>query len=148
VIILAMIWSVGSEAGRAGINRLFSSQLLGALGFEPLTWQGHGGFETLLRCTAPAFWLFFLLTGLCVFVLRERDRHIDRPFTTPLYPLLPLIFCDTCAYMLFSSTDYAGKLSLIAFAALHLGLVFYWLSRKNTSAKNQAEWDQPELEAR
>jgi basic amino acid/polyamine antiporter, APA family len=138
-IILGMIWAVGSEAGRAGINWLFSTWLLSALGFEPLRWEGHGGFETLLRCTAPAFWLFFLLTGLCVFILRERDRDIDRPFTTPLYPLLPLIFCDTCAYMLFSSTNYAGKLSLIAFAVLHLGLLFYWLSKRRVPADEETD---------
>jgi amino acid transporter len=154
-IILAMIWSVGSEAGRAAINTLFSTKLFGTLGFEPLVLGGQGGFETLLRCTAPAFWLFFLLTGLCVFVLREKDRDLDRPFTTPLYPLLPLIFCDTCAYMLFSSTNYAGKLSLIAFAVLHLGLLFYWLSRRTPPAEGEMGsespamiLDQPELESK
>ena len=133
-IALGMIWSVGSEAGRAGIN-----SLLTWLGFAAVTWSGHGGFDTLLRCTAPAFWLFFLLTGLCVFILREKDRHIDRPFTTPLYPLLPLLFCDSCAYMLFSATDYAGKLSWIAFAILHLGLLFYWLSPKRASMKAEGD---------
>ena len=138
-IILGMIWAVGSEAGRAGINRLFSTPLLSFLGFEPLRWEGHGGFETLLRCTAPAFWLFFLLTGLCVFILREKDRDIDRPFRTPFYPLVPLIFCDTCAYMLFSSTNYAGKLSFIAFAVLHLGLLFYWLSKRRMPAEGETD---------
>jgi amino acid transporter len=145
-IILAMIWSVGSEAGRAGINWLFTTDFFKFLGFEPLVWEGHGGFETLLRCTAPAFWLFFLLTGLCVFILRERDRHIDRPFTTPLYPLVPLIFCDTCAYMLFSSTKYAGMLSLIAFTVLHLGLLFYWLSRSSGPGKSETDLVQPETD--
>src|SRR5262249_37746429 len=56
-----------------------------------------GGFETLLTCTAPVFWLFFLLTGLSLFVLRERDKHLERPFKVPLYPELPLVFCASCA---------------------------------------------------
>src|SRR5207245_10848401 len=75
----------------------------------------------------------FLLTGLSVFILREKDRHLARPFSAPFYPLLPLIFCDTCAYMLFSATAYAGKLALIAFALLHLGLLFYWLSPRHVA---------------
>src|SRR5262249_53547180 len=39
-----------------------------------------GGFDTLLTCTAPIFWLFFLLTGFSLFVLRQRDTDIERPF--------------------------------------------------------------------
>ena len=39
-----------------------------------------GGFDTLLTCTAPVFWVFFLLTGISLFVLRERDRQVERPF--------------------------------------------------------------------
>jgi amino acid transporter len=138
-IALGMIWAVGSEAGRAGINTLLTR-----LGFTEVTWAGHGGFDTLLRCTAPAFWLFFLLTGLCVFILREKDRHLERPFTTPFYPLLPLLFCDTCAYMLFSATDYAGKLALIAFAVLHLGLLFYWLSPRRATGEAETDSASPE----
>jgi APA family basic amino acid/polyamine antiporter len=134
VIALAMIVAVGSDIGRAVINRLLES-----MGFGTVAWEGHGGFETLLRCTAPAFWLFFLLTGLSLFVLRERDRDVDRPFTAPFYPLLPLVFCDSCAYMLFSATDYAGKSALIAFALLHLGLLFYWLSRRSVSAEGEVK---------
>ena len=31
------------------------------------------GFETLVEYTAPVFWLFFLLTGVALFVLRRKD---------------------------------------------------------------------------
>jgi len=134
VITLAMIVAIGSEAGRTGINRF-----LDFIGIGTVAWQGSGGFETLLRCTAPAFWIFFLMTGLSLFVLRTRDRDVDRPFTAPLYPLVPLIFCDTCAYMLLSATNYAGKLALIAFVLLHLGLVFYWLSKRSAAPAGEIE---------
>jgi len=32
------------------------------------------------------FWVFFLLTAFSLFVLRERDKDIERPFKVPLYP--------------------------------------------------------------
>jgi basic amino acid/polyamine antiporter, APA family len=124
-LVMAMILSVSTQTGREWINIFFLT-----IGLEQVEWTGHGGFDTLLRCTAPAFWLFFLLTGLSLFVLRERDQGIERPFTVPCYPLLPLLFCDTCAYMLFSATNYAGKLSLPVIALLHLGVVIYWFSKK------------------
>jgi len=46
------------------------------------------GFETMVDYTAPVFWLFFLLTGLALFVLRWREPQRVRPFRVPLYPLL------------------------------------------------------------
>ena len=65
-----------------------------------------GGFRAMVEFTAPVFWLFFLLAGLSLFVLRHREPHIERSFKVPLYPLLPLIFVGVCAYMLWSSLSY------------------------------------------
>jgi amino acid transporter len=94
-----------------------------------------GGFDTLLTCTAPVFWGFFLLTGVSLFVLRQRDQDIERPFQVPLYPELPLIFCLSCGYMLYSSISYAlerqwkGGLFLLGVAPLLVGLILYRLSQ-------------------
>lgn len=132
-ITLAMIVVVGSEAGRRAIDRF-----LVWLGLGAGSWQGHGGFETLVSSTAPVFWLFFLLTGLSLFALREKDRGIERPFSVPLYPLLPLIFCEMCTYMLYSSVDYAKKLSVIGALPLLVGLPLYLVSRRRSAAEQQA----------
>src|SRR5512133_182662 len=35
------------------------------------------GFETMVDYTAPVFWLFFLLTGIALFVLRSREPHAE-----------------------------------------------------------------------
>src|SRR5262249_35071330 len=53
-------------------------------------WQTRDGFEALLKCTASVFWLFFLLAGISLFVLRWKDSDVERPFRVPLYPLTPL----------------------------------------------------------
>lgn len=116
VITLVLVLLVGHDAGRALLAAVISS-----LGFGAVSWEGHGGFDTLLKCTAPVFWLFFLLTGIALFVLRAKDRGIERPFTVPLYPVLPLVFCGMCAYMLYSAIDYAGALSLIGLVVLVVG---------------------------
>ena len=60
------------------------------------------GFQTMVEYTAPIFWLFFLLSGVSLFVLRRREPHVHRPFRVPLYPLTPLLFCATCAYLLYA----------------------------------------------
>jgi amino acid transporter len=128
LVTLGLILLVGTGMGRAGINAA-----LGAIGMSGVSWQGHGGFDTLLRCTAPVFWLFFLGTGLSLFVLRWRDPSRERPFSVPLYPVLPLVFCAMCGYMLYSSVDYAGKLVFIGLVPVVLGVVVYFSGGHATS---------------
>jgi APA family basic amino acid/polyamine antiporter len=68
------------------------------------------GFRTMVAYTAPAFWLFFLLTGVSLFVLRRQPPVNADPFRVPLYPVTPLLFCAMCVYMLYSSFGYAMSL--------------------------------------
>lgn len=65
------------------------------------------GFSTMVEFTAPVFWFFFMLSGIALLVLRRRDPERPRPFRVPWYPLLPLVFVATCAYLLYSSITYA-----------------------------------------
>ncbi|MBF2064830.1 MAG: amino acid permease [Calothrix sp. C42_A2020_038] len=68
----------------------------------------RNGFQTMVDYTAPVFWFFFLLSGIALFVLRHREPEINRPFRVPVYPVIPLLFCATCAYLLYSSINYTG----------------------------------------
>jgi basic amino acid/polyamine antiporter, APA family len=76
----------------------------------------------MVEFTAPVFWLFFLLTGLALFVLRRREPELDRPFRVPLFPILPAIFCATCGYMLWSSLSYVYNQSLGGINAAWIGM--------------------------
>jgi len=133
VVTVFLILSVGTEKGQEMINRVLTNANL-----QPLSWEGPGGFETLLKFTTPVFWLFFLLTGLSLFVLRERDRDIDRPFRVPLYPLLPLVFCGACVYMLHSGINYAGALGLAGPMLLLIGLLLYSVSPRRRGVESPA----------
>jgi amino acid transporter len=78
----------------------------------------HDGFEAMVNFTAPVFWGFFLLVGVALFVLRARDPGVHRPFRVPLYPFTPLLFCASCAFLLYSSLTYAASHD-----AVHIGLL-------------------------
>ncbi|MBE0626473.1 MAG: amino acid permease [Burkholderiales bacterium] len=80
------------------------------------------GFETMVDYTAPVFWLFFLLTGIALFVLRWREPELVRPFRVPLYPLLPLIFCASSAWLLYSSLAYTRLGALVGIGVLAAGV--------------------------
>jgi APA family basic amino acid/polyamine antiporter len=114
----------GSPVNAMRLQNL-AALLLVALG----AWTG-GGFRSMVEFTAPVFWLFFLLVGIAVFVLRVREPDAPRPFRVPLYPVPPLLFCATCAYMLWSSLSFVYSQSLgglnaawIGVAVLAIGLV-------------------------
>jgi amino acid transporter len=84
-------------------------------------WTGSG-FKSMVEFTAPVFWLFFLLSGVSLFVLRKREPQTPRPFQVPLFPVLPLIFCAMCAYMLWASLSYVYNQSLGGWNAAWIGV--------------------------
>ena len=105
---------------------------LGLIAFGALQ---KDGFSAMVEFTAPVFWFFFLLTGVALFVLRFREPTIARPFKVPLYPILPIIFIATCAYLFYSSVTYAQSKQAVSIAlyVMLTGLVVWgllWLTRK------------------
>lgn len=91
-------------------------------------WQaGEQGFDALLAFSAPIFWFFFLLVGLGLFALRtaEPDRSVN--YRVPGYPIIPVLFCLSSLFMLYSSINYAvstlSTLALWAIGIMLLGLV-------------------------
>jgi APA family basic amino acid/polyamine antiporter len=128
IIAVLLIALVGTSTGRAG----FDSALM-AVGLTGLPWEiYHGGFETLVAGSAPIYWALTLLTAISVFILRLRDRTVDRPFRMPLFPLPAIIFSVTCIYLLRASLQYAKWLSLVGFVPTAVGVVA-WLAVRNKS---------------
>jgi amino acid transporter len=122
------------------VNALFAQATfaLALVGLGALT---RHGFETMVEYTAPVFWLFFLLTGASVLVLRARDPRTPRPFRVPLYPLTPLAFCATSAYLLYSSLAYTGVGAVVGVAVLGLGVVALALAARRARRTSRSEED-------
>lgn len=96
------------------------------------------GFRTAVEYTAPVFWSFLLMVGLALFVLRRREPHVPRPFRVPLYPLLPLVFVATSAYLLWSSLAYTGIGALVGVGVLAAGGVLLVFLRPTSPRKEKA----------
>jgi len=129
------------EAGSTPANALIlqgviTLALVAASAFTP------DGFSAMVAYTSPVFWTFFLLTGLTLFRFRIRETLGETgkvEVRVPLYPVVPLVFCATCAYMLWSSIDYVrnpdygpkfGNMVLAGLAIMLAGLPLYWWSRR------------------
>jgi amino acid transporter len=102
--------------------RAMRLQNLTALALVALGASLGDGFRAMVEFTAPVFWLFFLLVGISLFVLRSREPARERPFKVPLYPLLPALFCASCAYMLWSSLSFVTSQSLGGMNAAWIGV--------------------------
>jgi amino acid transporter len=89
------------------------------------------GFETMVEYTAPVYWFFFLLTGVSLPVLRLREPGASRPFRVPFYPVTPLLFCATSAYLLYSSLAYTGVGALVGLAVLGVGALLLPIARSS-----------------
>lgn len=92
------------------------------------------GFETLVACTAPVFWFFFLLTSGALFILRVKEPDRPRPFRVPAFPIVGVLFSACCLFMLYQSSVYAAQQrpaeAVVVGALLLLGLPVYVAGRR------------------
>ena len=115
---------------------------LALVGFGAAT---RSGMQAMVNYTFPVFWFFFLLAGISLFVLRGKEPHVERPFKVPLYPVIPAIFCATCAYMFYSSVTYNGVWSLVGVAVLAAGVPLMLLSRPRPTDEAQQRGFDPTM---
>lgn len=94
----------------------------------------YDGFATLVDFTAPVFWLFLMLSGAALIILRHKRPDAARPFRAPWYPLLPAAFVASSAAMLWSSLSYvtaeSGAGALVGVGVLGSGLIVLLVLRR------------------
>jgi basic amino acid/polyamine antiporter, APA family len=111
---------------------------LGLIGFGAFQ---QNGFSAMVEFTAPVFWFFFMMSGIALFILRRKNPTISRPFKVPLYPVLPLIFVATCAYLFYSSIVYAQsqKKGFVSLVVVAVGAVVWGIARMRRTALPQTQ---------
>ena len=94
----------------------------------------ESALRTMIDYTAPVFWLFFLLTGFALFVLRRREPQVERPFRVPLFPITPIAFCIAAAYLLYSSLDYVRRGAVAGLIVLASGVLVMLVAKMKRQA--------------
>jgi len=93
-----------------------------------------GSFIDTILYSAPVVWLFFLGTGIAVFVLRRKEPQIERPYRISGFPLPALIFCAACIFMFYSSFTYVLEMKpiglIILASVLIAGMLVYWFTER------------------
>jgi amino acid transporter len=133
---------LGKWSGRFG-TPVFALCLQGSL--SSLIVILAGSFIDTILYYAPVFWMFFLLTGLSVFVLRRKDRQMSRPYKVTGYPVTPIIFCASCTFMIYNSVSYAlanKPIGLMVVSCVLLAGVFiYWAGNFRGKQQKSLKYD-------
>ena len=131
------------EKGSTPANSLILQGAITLVLIAAAAMTAKDGFDAMVAYTAPVFWTFFLLTGLTLFLFRAREgreNSISSEFKVPFYPLIPLIFCAMCGFMLWKAVAYVfnpnygpkfGSLVLAGLLVMAVGIPVYWLARRN-----------------
>ena len=131
---LPLLKRLGLDTSHGGNPTVaFAAQSAVAMSLIVFGAMARDGFQAMVAYTAPVFWLFLLLVGVSYFILRRRAPDQERPFRAPFYPLTPILFCLTCAYLLYASLVYTGLGALVGVAVLLIGVPVVWLAMPRTS---------------
>ncbi len=126
------------ESGSTPANALVLQGAISLVLIAAAAMTAKDGFDAMVAYTAPVFWTFFLLTGVTLFILRFKGKT-EGAFKVPLYPVIPLIFCTMCGFMLWKALAYIfnpqygpkfGNLVLAGLLVMLVGIPLYWFARK------------------
>ena len=89
-----------------------------------------GTFDTITDYVIFAAWLFYMLGGLGIFILRKKYPERYRPYKAWGYPYVPIIFVIFSLLFLINSVVYNFANAMMGTMLISLGLPFYWYWKK------------------
>jgi basic amino acid/polyamine antiporter, APA family len=102
------VWAIAAQAVWAAVLVLF--------------W---GTFDRLIAYVVFTDWVFFGLTGACVFRLRRTMPNVERPHKVVGYPYTPLAFLAGCVWFVGNTVVTRPKEALAGLGLLGLGIPVY-----------------------
>jgi basic amino acid/polyamine antiporter, APA family len=69
--------------------------------------NGKQGFDQMVIFTTPGFWFFLVLVGAALIVLRRREPERPGTYRVIGYPVVPMVFCAGCGFMVYSGLAHA-----------------------------------------
>lgn len=91
-----------------------------------------GSFDTLTDLATFIIWIFFTMAVAGIFILRTKFKDIERPYSVPLYPVIPLLGIIGGAYVVISTILTNTTNALYGLGIMLTGLpVYLYIKRKN-----------------
>ncbi len=90
-----------------------------------------GTFNQLITYIIFASWIFYGMSAGAVIILRYKKPELKRPYKTPLYPWIPIIFILFAIFLTINTIMEAPRDAGIGTLLILAGLPFYYYWNKN-----------------
>ena len=84
-----------------------------------------GTFNQLITYIIFASWIFYAMSAGAVIILRKKLPNLKRPYQTPLYPWIPIIFILFAIFLTINTILEAPRDAAIGIVLILIGLPFY-----------------------
>jgi len=98
--------------------------------YNPATQQYGNLYSNLLDWVVSAALIFYILTMAGVIRLRRTRPDLDRPYKTPAYPLMPILYIAGAGLVLFMLFAYRPATTWPGLIIVLLGAIVYGVVRK------------------
>jgi basic amino acid/polyamine antiporter, APA family len=96
-----------------------------------------GTFEQLLTYVVFTAWIFYVLGGLAIFTYRRKQPGIPRPFSTPGYPLTPLLFVASAIAIVLNTIVSQPRRAALGLGLVLLGVPAFYVWRSRAAASER-----------
>jgi len=90
-----------------------------------------GTFDQLITYIIFASWIFYGMSAGAVIILRKKKPDMDRPYKTPFYPWIPIIFILFAIFLTVNTILEAPRDAAIGTGIILGGLPLYYYWKKN-----------------
>ena len=90
-----------------------------------------GTFNQLITYIIFASWIFYGMSAGAVIILRKKKPDMDRPYKTPAYPWIPIIFIFFAIFLTINTIMEAPRDAAIGSGIILAGLPLYYYWKKN-----------------
>jgi ethanolamine permease len=94
-----------------------------------------GTTDKLIILSALGAVVMYIISMICLFMLRKKEPEMERPFKAPLYPVFPFIALMLSVVCLIAIVYYNIQLSLLFFSIMIIGAVLFKFFYKEKSAE-------------
>lgn len=93
-----------------------------------------GGYQQLVVMVVFGIFLFYIPTAISHMRMRKTHHHLERPFKTPLYPVVPIVFLCAAIFIVGIIVVTSLMQALIAMVLVAIGVPVYFMQRKGMLA--------------
>ena len=90
-----------------------------------------GTFNQLITYIIFTSWIFYGMSAGAVIILRKKKPDMDRPYKTPAYPWIPIIFIFFAIFLTINTIMEAPRDAAIGAGIILAGLPLYYYWKKN-----------------